>query len=136
MRKNGIDPVIIAGGVNDEGDWRSYIAPYKLEMPSFHSLNELARYLYESGYLIGNDSGIGHMASSFSVPTVIISRRKSVAKFWKPAWAPCRSVTPNSLIPNIRGFRLRDRKWKSFISVKKVLKAFERVCKMTHHTDL
>jgi lipopolysaccharide heptosyltransferase III len=131
LKKNGFEPAIIAGSVKDESDWRSYISKYNLKMPSFHSLDELARYVYESGFMIGNDSGIGHIASSFNLPTVIISRRKSVAKFWRPAWAMCKIVTPNSLIPNIRGFRLRDRKWKLFITVKKVLRAFEQIYQLT-----
>jgi len=132
LKKLGYDPIIVAGGPRDEGDWREYIAPYKLEMPTFESLDALASYIYESGYMIGNDSGIGHLASSFNLPTVIISRRKSVARFWQPFWTECKTVSPYSLIPNIRGFRLRDRKWKSFITVKRVLRAFKSIHKITN----
>ncbi len=132
LKKLGFDPIIVAGGPKDEGDWREYIAPYNLEMPTFNSLDALASYIYESGYMIGNDSGIGHLASSLNLPTVIISRRKSVARFWMPFWAESKTVSPYSLIPNIRGFRLRDRKWKSFITVKRVLRAFKSICKKTN----
>jgi len=136
LKKLNFNPVVVAGGPKDEGDLREYIAPYNLEMPAFKSLGALASYLYESGYLIGNDSGIGHLASSFNLPTVIISRRKYVARFWMPFWTECKTISPYSLIPNIRGFRLRDRKWKSFVTVKRVLRAFKGIYKKESQRDL
>lgn len=91
------------------------------------SLDFLARTLYESGYFIGNDSGPGHLASSLGIPTVTIARRKAYSRFWAPDFTKRAIVNPSSLIPNIRGFRLRDRYWRHFISVAKVLYAFEQL---------
>ena len=86
------------------------------------TLSGLVSALYESCLFIGNDSGPGHLASSLGVPTVTIARRKSYCSFYVPCFTPGVLVTPNSLIPNIGGFRLRDRYWKHFISVRKVLR--------------
>ncbi|HSW72341.1 MAG TPA: glycosyltransferase family 9 protein [Chlamydiales bacterium] len=123
LKEKGFDPVIIPGGPKE---WKEYewLVEQGFSVPFFQTLEEAASYLYESGYLIGNDSGLGHLASSMGIPTVTISRRKSNARFWRPNWAPGKIVTPHVLIPNISGWRLRDRKWQSFISVNKVEKAF------------
>lgn len=89
------------------------------------TLDNLARTIYESGFFIGNDSGPGHLASSLGIPTITIARRKAYSKFWAPDFTKGIAVTPSSLIPNIRGLRLRDLYWKYFISVRKVVRAFE-----------
>jgi heptosyltransferase III len=97
------------------------------ETPEFEDLDAIARFIYESGYLIGNDSGLGHLASFLEIPTLTITRRKAVAKLWAPNYAPSIVVTPSSWIPNIHGLRLRDRHWQRFISTGKVLRAFNRL---------
>ncbi|PZQ39214.1 MAG: hypothetical protein DI559_09145 [Ectopseudomonas oleovorans] len=33
-------------------------------IPHFSNVRELAAYLYESGYIIGSDSGVGHLAAA------------------------------------------------------------------------
>lgn len=131
LRKEGFDPYIILGGEKDQTEWGPYLKSCSIQAPRFESLDALAQFIYECGYLIGNDSGIGHLASCLGIPTITISRRKTVSKFWRPYWAPGKIVNPVSFIPNIRGFRLRDRKWKSFISVKKVLRSFEKLYQTT-----
>lgn len=95
-----------------------------LEAPLFSNLEELARFVCESGHMIGNDSGIGHLASCLGLPTVTICRSAQSARFWRPAWAPGKVVVPSPWIPNIKGLRLRDRYWKKWISVSKVMKNF------------
>ena len=95
------------------------------DMPLFPSLNELAHAVYESGYLIGNDSGTGHLASNMQLPTLIISNHIERMKLWRPGWYKGEVLTPSRLIPNIKGIRLREKKWKHFISESKVLKAFQ-----------
>ena len=100
------------------------------EVHAFPSLDFLARYVYESGYLIGNDSGLGHLASALGIPTLIFCRRKTWANMWAPSFHRGVVVTPSSWIPNIRGFRLRDRHWKKFISVRMARRAFERLVHM------
>ena len=94
------------------------------ETPQFSSLSEMVSFVCESGYMIGNDSGIGHLASCLGLPTVTICRSAQNAKFWRPAWAPGQVVTPFPWIPNLKGLRLRDRYWKKWIPVSKVMKSF------------
>ena len=45
-----------------------------IDAPIFIDLFEMASYVAESGYMIGNDSGIGHLASCLGLPTVTICR--------------------------------------------------------------
>ena len=118
LKTRGYHPMFIAGP-----EWKVD----GIEQQMFSSLDLLARYLYESGYLIGNDSGLGHLAASLGIPTLTVSRRKALANLWAPSLSSNVVVTPSSWIPNISGFRLRDRYWKKFISVSKARRGFERL---------
>jgi len=124
--QQGYEPVWIIGPKEREA-WGRLNSGFP--MTEFASLDELAHYIYESGFMIGNDSGIGHLASFLEIPTVTITRRKALAKLWAPSYVAGAIVTPPSWIPNISGFRLRDRHWQKFISTRKVLRAFKRLAK-------
>jgi heptosyltransferase III len=110
----------------ERSDW-AILKPFKWETPEFFTLDALASFIYESGYFIGNDSGLGHLASFLNIPTLTIARRRALAKLWGPSYASGRIVTPHPWIPNISGFRLRDRHWQKFIPTKKVLRAFVKL---------
>lgn len=133
LRDLSFQPVMIAGGPSERKPYL-YLEQEGYHLPLFESLHEVTSYIFESGYLIGNDSGLGHLASSMGIPTVTITRRKQVARFWRPSWAPSAYVVPSSWIPNLSGLRLRDRYWKYFISVRKVKKAFLRLVKKCSKT--
>jgi hypothetical protein len=124
LRKKGFEPVWIIGP-QEIGEWKQMKGDF--EMPEFSTLDVLARYIYESGYFVGNDSGLGHLASFLEIPTLTITRRRAHAKLWAPGYTTGVIVTPNPWIPNISGFRLRDRHWQKFISTRKVLRAFDRL---------
>ncbi len=98
-----------------------------VEAPVFENVSEMASYISESGYMIGNDSGIGHLASCLGLPTLTICRSAQASRFWRPAWARGEVVTPSPWIPNIKGLRLRDQHWKKWISVGKVMNSFSRL---------
>lgn len=98
-----------------------------VKLVKFSTLDALARFIYESAYLIGNDSGLGHLASSLGIPVLTFCRKKSWANMWAPSFQKGVVLTPSSLIPNISGFRLRDRHWKKFISVGMARRGFERL---------
>ncbi len=123
LKQDGFEVVLIPG--TKEG-WEGL----GFEIALFPTLDLLARYLYESGFLIGNDSGLGHLASALGIPTLTLCRRKAWANMWAPSFHKGLVVTPSSWIPNIRGLRLRDRYWKSFISVGKARRAFERLVQL------
>ncbi len=119
LKDRGFLPAMILTPAEREGwDLRG------VESPEFTSLSELAAYVCESGYMIGNDSGIGHLASCLGLPTLTVCRSVQASRFWRPAWAHGKVVTPSTWIPNIKGLRLRDQHWKKWISVRRVLRTF------------
>lgn len=122
IQEKGYEPVFIPGTA-EKSNWEGY----GFEVVTFANLDLLSRYLFESGYLIGNDSGLGHLASALGVPTLTFCRRKTWANMWAPSFNKGIVVTPSSWIPNIRGFRLRDRYWQKFISIRKAEKAFVKL---------
>lgn len=106
IRDEGFEPVVIS---------------------TFETLDLLARFIYESGFLIGNDSGPAHLASALGVPTLTFFRGKKWADMWAPSFGPGISLFPSFLVPNVSGFRLRDRYWKKFITVGMARRAFARL---------
>lgn len=118
IEKLGYEPIFVPG---TKAGWEDVKAAL------FATLDQLARFIYESGALVGNDSGLGHLASALAIPTLTLCRRKTWANMWAPSFHKGIVVTPSSWIPNIRGLRLRDRHWKKFISVKRTIKAFEKL---------
>lgn len=118
IQQQGYEPVFIPG---TRTGWE------EVEVALFSNLDLLSRFLYESGFLIGNDSGLGHLASALGLPTLTLCRRKAWANMWAPSFHKGIVITPSSWIPNIRGLRLRDRYWKSFISVNQVKRAFTKL---------
>lgn len=117
LEKGGFEPVFILTA-EEKGDWPS------VEAPGFKDLTEVARFVAESGAMIGNDSGIGHLASCVGVPTLTVCRSKMVADFWRPSWAKGRVIVPPGWIPNLKGLRWRDKKWQHFVPVNRVFKEF------------
>lgn len=99
----------------------------KIEAPRFDNLSELAAFVCESGYMIGNDSGIGHLASCLGLPTLTICRNVQSSRFWRPAWTVGEVMTPSLWIPNMKGIRWRDRHWKKWITVGRALQCFHRL---------
>lgn len=125
LRKDGFYPVF-ALGPEERSPWEILLKD-EFPMPIFSNLSDLAAYAFESGYLIGNDSGIGHLCSNLQIPTLILSNRKNYMLLWGPGWYRGEILTPPSWVPNFKGTRLRENKWKSFISPSKVLKTFQKL---------
>lgn len=103
--------------------------PLKLEKKAFNSLKELLFFIYESKYFIGNDSGPGHLASYLEIPSLIISDSKKRMQLWQPGWKKAKLITPPIFVPNIKGFRLREKKWTFCIPVFFVFKEFKKLIK-------
>lgn len=118
----GFEPHFILSE-KERKDWDDVIKK-GFSVPVFSNLSKVAEFIYESGYFIGNDSGIGHLASNLGIPTLSIILRKGVACKWRPAWAPNIVVlSPFWLNPR----PLKEKFWKIFISVNKVLRNFEKL---------
>lgn len=128
LENEGFEPVFIVSP-DEREEWETL----NVTLPSFPTLKEVAAYTYESGYLIGNDSGLGHLASNLGVTTLTISGNPKRVRLWRPDWAYGTVVTLPFPLPNFKGinFRMRENHWQSFISVNKVFKAF---MELTHES--
>ncbi|WP_321878013.1 glycosyltransferase family 9 protein [Paraburkholderia bannensis] len=91
---------------------------------TFSNLDGLAGWLYESGWFIGNDSGVGHLAANLGVPTLSLFRRRAVAQRWRPAWGNAQVVLPWQWLP---GALLKERFWRETLTCSRVLSAFARM---------
>lgn len=99
------------------------------DTPEFESLSDLASFAYESGALIGNESGTAHLCSNLHLPTVVVSGCKKRIRLWRPGWYKGSVITPSTLIPNLKGSRLREKKWKSYVFPSQVLSKFNKLTK-------
>lgn len=108
----------------DEVEGWEDIKRHGIELPFFRSLDELSLYIAQSGYVIGNNSGIAHLSSSLKVPTFVIFSSKRQYLFWRPLLAD--GVYPPSYMPNIKGIRLRSRYWKRILGVSFVFRRVRR----------
>ncbi len=122
LEQQGYTPVFVVSGA--EVTQVSWITENGLNLIVPASLDELARLLYESGWFIGNDSGIGHLASNIGVPTVSVMMRRKMMLRWRPSWAPGEALLPWAPLI-VRSWK--ERYWKYFISVNSVLRAFKRL---------
>ena len=105
-----------------EKDIHFIVAPHELvnwqDIPyPVHAmpLMDLAAFLYESGWLIGNESGPAHLASNVGLPTTMIGSCPKRLKLWRPGFTLGKVLTPSLLIPNFKGCRLRSTYWHRFI---------------------
>ena len=109
-------------GPEERKEWL-YVEKMGLNLPSFGNLREVADYLYESGFLIGNDSAFGHLASNLKIPTLIISGDPKRILQWRPDWLRGQVVTPPFSLPSFKNI-FSPNFWPYFISVKRIQKVF------------
>ncbi len=94
------------------------------QTPHFPTVADLAAYIYESGFMIGNDSGVGHLASCLGIPTLSLFARKSYSHLWRPGWSEGQVVTPSNLLI---GSHLKQKYWKQMLSVNRTLSHFKKI---------
>lgn len=97
--------------------------PKTIHAPHFANLEELAKTVYTSGFLIGNDSGPAHLASYYGIPHIVICQGRQMP-LWSPGWLDPTIIRPPRWIPNLKGMRLREKKWNFFIPVSRVVRTF------------
>lgn len=119
LQQQGYEPVFVISP-DENIPW---IAANNFNYVAHHSLDAVARFLYESAWFIGNDSGVGHLASNVGIPTVTVLSRKSVKCRWRPGWAPGEALLPWMPL-FIRPWKKNY--WKYFISVEKVMNALQK----------
>jgi heptosyltransferase-3 len=121
LRKLGFDPQFVVAP--SERDAWTFVQAHGIGLPQLGSLENVAAWLYESGWFIGNDSGIGHLASCLQVPTLSLFMRRGLARTWQPGWGAGRVVV-GGYLPTAR---LRERYWKYTLSVTRVARAFDQL---------
>lgn len=104
-------------------DWK-WLEAFGFRPKAMSNLSDVAAYVIQSGWVIGNDSGIGHLASNVGVPTVSLAMRPSIARRWKPGWAPSRVVIAPAVVP---GRFLKEKCWKYLLSTARVSAAFDQL---------
>lgn len=117
----GYQPVFCVAE-NEKTFWQIKLKPLNLPLLVI-PLKDLAAVIYESGYFIGNDSGIAHMAPALGIPSLKIFDRTSRALFWSGGWHNARSVTPWPIPTRY----LRIKYWKACLSVSRVKRAFNQL---------
>ncbi|HEU63823.1 MAG: hypothetical protein KR126chlam4_00003 [Candidatus Anoxychlamydiales bacterium] len=122
LKLKGYDPVFVIK--ENEREEFKIIEEKKIILKSFDNLKNLTNFIYESSFMIGNDSGIGHLSSLLGLRTISIFRNHRSANLWRPGWSQNEAIFPARFIPNISVYRLRDKHWKRFISFRKILKHF------------
>lgn len=125
LSQKGYEPLFIVSPA-EKPEWP--------EAPLFSGLDAMARFVCESGYMIGNDSGIGHLASLLGVPTVSLFKNERTADFWRPSFGPGEICLPEGWLPNIKGMRWRDKYWHWGLSVGHVIRIFEKFCVLGDQT--
>jgi hypothetical protein len=115
----------------DEREAWSWVKNEGFALVTHESLHQLALWLLPTGLLIGNDSGIAHLASNVGVPTISLAKRRRIALRWKPGWAPSLALTPISILP---GARLREALWKYLLPASKVMRAVDTLTHMVSGT--
>lgn len=103
--------------------------PQSIDAPFFANLEDLATMVYESGFLIGNDSGPAHIASYFAIPHIVICQGRQMP-LWSTGWFLPKLILPPKWAPNLKGMRFREEKWKYLISTARVLQEFIDLSKM------
>lgn len=123
LRAFGYFPIFVVPP-SENYQWKSFLPSY-LPLQSFTALSEVSSYLYESGSFIGNDSGLGHLASNLQIPTLTIFSKKSLSPLWNPGFGIHKVLLPYRL-PNWKGLSLcfREWLWPISISTKKALTEF------------
>ena len=122
LRSRGFQPEFILAP-NERDEWR-HVQTQGFAMPDFGSLSDVAAFIYESGRFVGNDSGLAHLASNVGIPAVSLMVRNKIARRWRPDWTESRAVLPLPILP---GKIAKDRLWKYFLPVSRVVKAFSEL---------
>jgi hypothetical protein len=118
--RRGFEPVFVLAPP-ERPAWRPLLSPHGLPILDAPDLAHTAGVIYESGWFIGTDSGIGHLASACGIPTVTIVDRVRNMGRWRPAWAPGLVVKPWWLPMRA----LRRKYWREATTVGRVLRTFD-----------
>lgn len=120
LRQLGHSPVIVVAPSNHD-QWLN-LAKGAFEVPLFNDIADLAAYIYESGAVIANDSGNGHLASFLNVPVLTVYRKRNQYFHWRPDWANANVVCPTITIP-----WFGEIIWKPFVRSKNIIRQLNKI---------
>ncbi|ALM84781.1 glycosyltransferase family 9 protein [Bordetella sp. N] len=121
LQREGYEPhFVLAPG--ERAGWEC-LAEHGLALLRASRLADVAAFIHESGWFIGNESGIGHLASNVGVPTLTVTGRPTRTRAWRPAWTRSRIVYPLYIV----GGRWRDLYWREWLLPGHVLHEFKRL---------
>ncbi|WP_415792418.1 glycosyltransferase family 9 protein [Bordetella tumulicola] len=121
LQRSGYQPFYILAPYERE-QW-ACLAENGLSIYPSTLLSDVATFIHESGWFVGNESGIGHLASNVGIPTLTVTGRPTRTLSWRPGWSTSRIVYPGY----IPGGRLRDRLWRHWLKPRQVLRAFRQL---------
>ncbi len=116
LAARGYEPNIVVAPKNHQV-WKS-MKGNVFSTPLFPNIEQLAAFIYESGAVVANDSGNGHLASFLNIPVVTIYRKRNPEFYWRPSWGPAVVVCPVMTLPWFGGAI-----WKPFVRVSDILTA-------------
>jgi heptosyltransferase-3 len=120
LRRDGFDPVFILTPLEEA--YIQMVEQSGLKYVSL-SLKDLVPYLYESGAMVANDSGPGHLGAISGIPLVSLFPKESRTVMWGPVGARVQVTTPPFRLPGRNGSRF----WKHLLSVNRVCRILKRV---------
>ncbi|MDN3505027.1 MAG: glycosyltransferase family 9 protein [Rhabdochlamydiaceae bacterium] len=97
--------------------------PEWIEIPNIQTLGDMAKVIAESQFVVGNESGIVHLASNLNIPFLVIAGNGKRIQQWQPGWRIGEVITPPNWVPNMKGMRLRENHWQHFIPTSQVTKS-------------
>jgi heptosyltransferase-3 len=122
LRAMGYEPVFVLAPA-ERAHWLPLLEQAHVGLVEAPSIDGVAAEVYESGWFIGTDSGIGHLASCCGLSTVTIVDRPRNMPRWRPAWADNVVVQPWWL--PLRS--LRRKYWREATTVAAVMRCFSRM---------
>lgn len=117
--------------------WRLYVFGSKRDASQLKAFEEMATIyidlpikdllleLSKKEIFVGNDSGLGHLASLANCPTFSLFKSRSHAKLWRPSWSYNSVITPCLPLPGV----FRDRLWKSTLFPKQIIHSIDTYLK-------
>jgi hypothetical protein len=120
IKSIGYQPVIVVSPAN-YNEWQ-LLNRDEFELPLFNSIGDLAAFIFESGLMVANDSGNGHLASFLGLPVVTIYKKRNPKFHWRPDWSAAKVVCPR-LVIKLFNYRV----WRPFVSIRQVLSAISEL---------
>jgi len=122
LTEMGYEPNIVVAPKNYQ-TWKN-MKGNVFSTPLFPNIGQLAAFIYESGALVANDSGNGHLASFLNVPVVTIYRKRNANFYWRPSWGPGVVICPKLRLPWFGGAV-----WKPFVKTSEIISALDKLVK-------